>query len=86
VPYLLEKYHIKNVRSLLIDVEGFDHHVVKQIPFQSIRPQLIMYEYRHIAVEDRLNSIHLLHKHCYHTWDVHDNTVAIAFEYLDSLM
>ena len=46
VPALFEKYNIQDIRYVQIDAEGFDYHIVKQLPFDnpSFRPDVIVYE------------------------------------------
>jgi len=46
---LLNKYNIKKVDFLQIDTEGYDYEILKQIPFQKIKPSIIMFEDRHLS-------------------------------------
>lgn len=50
---LLAKYQVVQVDVLVIDVQGFDHHIVKQIPFDRIKPHLVVYEHILLSPDDR---------------------------------
>jgi len=67
ISYLLQKYPIYDVGFLLIDTEGYDYHVLKQIPFHSRlfrRPPLIVYEHKHLHEKEPL-AIKYLNDNCY---------------------
>jgi FkbM family methyltransferase len=53
---LYEKYNVKNVDLLQIDVEGFDDMVIKQIKDLPSLPTILNYEYYHLP-KDRLSYI-----------------------------
>ena len=42
---LLKKYGVKKIDFLQIDAESYDYYILKQIPFNEIKPSMIMYEY-----------------------------------------
>lgn len=46
---LLAKHHVTRVDFLEIDLEGQDEVVIRQIPFDIITPQIIIYEHKHMA-------------------------------------
>jgi FkbM family methyltransferase len=45
---LLRKHNIINVDILLIDTEGYDYEILKQIDFKRIQPSIIIYEHKHL--------------------------------------
>ena len=45
---LLEKHKITAIDLLQIDTEGFDYNIIKQIPWQRIKPKIIHYEHKHL--------------------------------------
>jgi FkbM family methyltransferase len=71
---LLAQHDIRRVDVLIIDAQGYDHHIVKQIPFDRIKPRLIVYEHILLAAEDRRACDERLRAHGYtlesDQWDV----------------
>lgn len=41
---LLEKYNIGHIDFLQIDTEGYDYEIIKQIPFDKLKPSVIRFE------------------------------------------
>ncbi len=62
---LIEKYHITKIDFLQIDTEGYDFHILKQIPFDKIKPSMILYEDRHLSNLEKKNCQDLLVKNGY---------------------
>lgn len=79
-PELIRRHNIHNVRILLIDVEGFDAAVLRQLPFDepSFRPTLIAYERIHLSESDEAASVKLLRDQCYLTFEDVENVYALA--------
>jgi FkbM family methyltransferase len=50
---LCRKHGIKDLDLLLIDAEGYDYEIVKQVDFGTYRPRLLAYEHCHLAAVDR---------------------------------
>ena len=71
---LLDKHDVRKVDVLVIDAQGFDHRIVKQIPFDRIAPHLIIYEHILLDPEDRRACDEWLRSHGYtvesNRWDV----------------
>jgi len=79
LPELLRQQGIRNVEVLVIDTEGFDLRVLKQIPFAHIRPRLIVYEHMHLSEADQEAAELLLRRQCYTVWELDgDNHAALA--------
>lgn len=57
---LLKKHNFNNVKLLHIDTEGYDYEILKLIPFQTIRPDLVMFEHKHLKYPDYKRAIMLL--------------------------
>ncbi len=45
---LLERHKVNRIDFLQIDTEGYDYHILKQIPFDKIKPSMIVFEDRHL--------------------------------------
>lgn len=63
---------------LVIDTEGFDYAVLKQIPFERFRPAFILWEHKHLYAARKLAE-ELMRSHCYavKVLDM-ENTVAMS--------
>ena len=82
---LLTQYAINDVVLFVVDVEGYDYEVLKQLPFTksaagSFRPAVICFEHHHLSEDDKASALELLHKNGYaitqkDTWQ---NTWAVA--------
>lgn len=65
VPELLRQQDIQKLDVLMVDTEGFDFQVLQQIPFESFRPRLIVYEHIHLSNADQEAAKNFLRRHCY---------------------
>lgn len=80
VKELLRRESIENIDVLMIDTEGFDYHVLKQVPFGVLRPILIVYEHKHLEAADQEAAEKVLRDNCYGVWRLDiENTAALAF-------
>jgi FkbM family methyltransferase len=53
---LCERNGIDRLDLLLIDTEGYDWQIVRQIDFAALRPRLLIYEHYHLSPDDRAAS------------------------------
>jgi len=74
---LFKKYKLRKIDLLVIDAEGFDYHIVKQIPFKKIKPSIIVYESRHLSKAQKKECLTLLRKNGYSIMELTD-TVAFV--------
>mgnify|MGYP001175485734 CR=1 FL=1 len=49
---LLCKHGVKKVDLLHIDTEGYDYQIIKMIDIKDVRPDLILFEYKHLNKTD----------------------------------
>lgn len=45
---IIEKYQVKKIDLIMIDTEGYDFEIMKTIPFEFIKPGVIIYEHSHL--------------------------------------
>ena len=69
---LVDKYQIKQIEKLLIDVEGSEYEILSDIDFKSLKIDEVLFEYKHFdgyqKTGERLNEIlDKLKKHGYFT-------------------
>jgi len=74
---LVERYKVNRIDLILIDTEGYDLEVLKNIDFRRYRPKLIIYEQIHLSPKDRAEAIRLLKCNGYVVQPAGMNNVAI---------
>ena len=74
---LLRKYDVSKVDLILIDTEGSDLEILRQIDFKRHRPQLLIYEQKHLSLSDGGAAVDLLASQGYHVFGCGDNNVAV---------
>ncbi len=62
---LINKNKISKIDLLQIDAEGYDYQIIKNIPFEIIKPAMIIYEERHLSNLEKESSKNLLKKQGY---------------------
>ncbi|MGH8556520.1 MAG: FkbM family methyltransferase [Methylococcales bacterium] len=75
-PSLLERHAVGKIDLIMIDTEGYDFEIIKQIDFSRIRPGVIIYEHKHISRSDRLSCEKLLTEQNYWLHRHFSNTLA----------
>lgn len=73
---LLKKHNVDGLNLLMIDTEGYDYEILKQIDFSKIKPELIIYEHKHISRQDRRECMKLLSAQDYVFTKHFSNTLA----------
>jgi hypothetical protein len=56
---------VPGVNLLQIDTEGYDFEIIKMVNFETLRPDVIHYEHRHLSDADRVACERLLASHGY---------------------
>jgi hypothetical protein len=57
---LLDRNGVKTVDLLNIDTEGFDYNVLSQVDFDRYKPLVILYEHKHLPVDEKNRAYELL--------------------------
>ena len=55
---------VSGLQVLVIDTEGFDYEVLKQIPFERLRPAVVLWERKHLYARKHL-AADWMRRHCY---------------------
>ena len=85
---LLKRHSIETVDILQIDTEGFDYEIIKSIDFNISRPQVLIFEHRHLSKNNYRDCIKLLEYHGYYTFKAEYDVVACRsqiFKYLKDI-
>lgn len=73
---IIDKYSVKKLDLLLIDTEGFDYEILKQIKSINIKPKMIFFENMHLSDNDFKMSKMFLRINGYSIIRLGDNTLA----------
>lgn len=57
---LCERYGVTQLDALVMDTEGYDYEIIRQIDFRRWKPSLILYEHHHFSEQTRLDCQKLL--------------------------
>jgi FkbM family methyltransferase len=74
---LLARHHVADIDLLLIDTEGYDYKVLKQFDLLQYRPELVIYENKHLSSGESSAAIGLLEAAHYQVHSFTENTVAV---------
>lgn len=74
---LVSECELRRIDLMHTDVEGFDHHVLRQIDFAAPwAPRHLLYEHKHLTAVDAGDVESLLRRHGYRLWRLADDTFA----------
>lgn len=74
---LLEKYNIHQIDLLQIDTEGYDFEIIKMFDLTQIKPELIVFESKHLSDKDKITCFEYLKSYDYQLKTFGANTVAL---------
>jgi FkbM family methyltransferase len=74
---LLAKHHIANIDVLVIDTMGFDFELLKLLPFDRIKPDIIHFEHALLTPEDQMACVQMLVAQGYSMAKVAVDTIAV---------
>ena len=73
---LLEKHSINRIDLFLIDTEGHDYAIIRQIDFDHFRPKIIVYKHQYIGKTDGRKRVSVLKDNGYNLAKHMGNTMA----------
>ncbi|MBL8027701.1 MAG: FkbM family methyltransferase [Fibrobacteres bacterium] len=62
---LITKHKVKKVNLIHIDTEGFDYQVLKMINFTRHKPDIVLYEHKHLSRKEYKLSVNLMKRNGY---------------------
>ena len=74
---VLDQHHVHRLDVLVIDTEGYDFEVLKQVDFTRHRPAAVVWEHIHLSADDRLAAQQLLKSFRYRITPIGRDTLAI---------
>ncbi len=75
---LLVRHVVGKVDLLMIDTEGYDFEILKQIDFTDIKPRVIVYEHKHLNRKERSECASFLEIQGYRLQSHFSNTLAYS--------
>jgi FkbM family methyltransferase len=76
LPHLLERHHVRKIDVFVMDVEGYDYQVLRQLDLERFVPRVIMMEWSNLPDGEKALSLSLLRRHGYHTAQMWEGTVS----------
>ncbi len=73
---LIDTHGVQKIDVLHIDTEGYDYEIIKTIPFERIRPHMILYEHSHLSATDKRACQVLLKEKGYRLRRMYKDTLA----------
>ena len=74
---LLERHRVEKIDLLMIDTEGYDCAIIKQLDFDIFKPNIIIYEHKHLKNRDKKFCEQLLTRQRYSLSRHFSNTMAV---------
>ncbi len=74
---ILQRNKVKKIDLLHIDTEGFDYKVLSQVNFEIYKPLVVLYEHRHLSVDEKEKAKLLLKRSGYSLCECGGDTLAI---------
>lgn len=74
---LMAEHGVTRLDLLIIDVEGYDYHILRQLDFTRFVPPVIVYEKKHLSDDDLARSLELLHGWGYRVLDCGPDALAL---------
>lgn len=74
---LLNRNGIQNLDLLHIDTEGYDWKILSQLNIRKYKPTIILYEHRHITIEERRASLNFL-KRKYRIYNIGGDFICLS--------
>ena len=78
---LLEKHKVKKINFLHMDVEGYDYEILKAFPWSLMKPDMILFESKHLSASDYEEAQQFLRSHGYSLVKLKGDTFAFQNEY-----
>jgi FkbM family methyltransferase len=75
LPRVLERHGVQKLDVLVMDVEGYDFHVLRQLDFGRFLPHMIMMEWYNLPPAEKKLTLQLLKKQGYRTAQVREGCV-----------
>ena len=57
---LMERHDATGIDALVVDTEGYDFEILRQVDFKRYRPRIVLYEHKHLSPEIRAEAASFL--------------------------
>lgn len=74
---LLTRHAISEIDLVIIDTEGYDFEIVRQLDFKTTPPKLIVFEHKHLSRRDYKRCVQFLRKLTYELYSDGPDTLAV---------
>jgi FkbM family methyltransferase len=73
---LVQKHNVEKIDIVVVDTEGYDFQVIRQIDFERFKPSVILYENKHLKDDEKKECKRYLRKNGYKLIRKGGNTIA----------
>lgn len=73
----IKKYHINSTDICIIDTEGHEKQIIENIPFDTISPDILIFEMLHLSLESKKSIYEILTRQSYILFSFPLDTIAI---------
>lgn len=73
---LIQKHDVNRIDVFVVDTEGYDFEIIKQIDFERFKPSIIVYEHTHLRDDDKYECKRYLRRKGYRVVQKSCNTLA----------
>ncbi len=74
---LVAQHDLQRIDVVVIDTEGYDLEILRQLDFDRFHPELVIYEQVLLSEEDKVSARHLLEQHDYTVYPIGPNNAAV---------
>ena len=75
---LIQKHDVQRIDVFVVDTEGYDFEIIKQIDFERFKPSIIVYEHTHLNNDEKYECKRYLRKIGYTVVQKNCNTLAFS--------
>ena len=79
---LMERHGVAGIDALVIDTEGYDFEILKQIDFERYRPKVVLFEHKHLSKELQAEAVALVAKAGYVTVPEEHDTLGLRQDWV----
>jgi FkbM family methyltransferase len=77
---LVAELAIKHLDLLLVDAEGHDFQIIKHFPFNQLRPDIFVFETKHLKKSERDQIPELMSEYGYSFWEIGEDVIAKSWK------
>ena len=77
VATLLQRHNMSLVNMIHIDTEGADYLILNQFDFCKLRPEIVLFEHKHLPRDQKVAALSLMQKQGYRVRELDDDCLCL---------